>query len=240
MFVRLLRSSLHRLGYETKKLDRRFTVAGYTYAPDTCSVGLTPQGELTGRAAIDMIRERGLSDLRILDMCCGEGIIGLTIFAECQDRIKELHFADINIFNLNSLHRTLALNDLETLNRQGRIQTWLSDGLKGIPARSFDIIVSNPPHIFCADYKAGRFSPSLLGTYDADWSFHRDFYSRCHDYLSERGEVWFLENRAAATPETFVDYIRQNPNLTYVRAFPETRDAGFFWMIAKRNHPAAN
>ena len=127
--TRLLRSSLHGLGYETKKLDRRFSVADFNFEPSTCSVGLTPQGETTGRAAARMIGDRNLSDLRVLDICCGEGIVGLTIFAECRNRIKELHFTDINIFNLNSVRRTLKINNLDAIVRQGDIQTWLSDGL---------------------------------------------------------------------------------------------------------------
>ena len=144
--TRLLRSSLHGLGYETKKLDRRFSIAGFNFEPNSCSVGLTPQGETTGRAAARMISDRNLNDLRVLDICCGEGIVGLTIFAECRNRIKELHFADINIFNLNSVRRTLRINNLDSVVRQGDIQTWLSDGLQVIPESPYDIIVSNPPH----------------------------------------------------------------------------------------------
>ncbi len=234
MLTRLLRSTLHRLGYETRKRDRRFKVAGLTYAPDPCSVGLTPQGELTGRAAARMIAERDLRELRVLDLCCGEGIVGLTLFRESGQRVRALHLADINIFNLNSLHRTLALNGLDGMRREGRIRTWLSDGLQNIPPTPYDIIVSNPPHVFRPDHTSEGLSPGALGTYDADWAFHRAFYAVCHDYLSERGEVWFLENGAAATPETFVGYIRANPRLAYRRDFVEPNDAGFFWMITGR------
>jgi methylase of polypeptide subunit release factors len=186
-----------------------------------------------------MIRESGRRDLRILDMCCGEGIIGLTIFSECQDQIKDLHFADINIFNLNSVQRTFALNGLAPLAQEGRLKTWLTDSLNNMPAQPFDIIVSNPPHIFRADFQSDKLNPGVLGTYDADWLFHRDFYAHCHRYLSENGEVWFLENKAGATPETFMGYIRENPDLVYARDFTEPREPGFFWMITKRKQLAA-
>src|SRR5436309_15971791 len=97
----LVRSALDALGYEIHRKNsssNTFTIKGINYEVDPCSVGQTPQGELTGEAAIRLIKERGLSDLRILDICCGVGIIGLTIFSQLRQgsTLKSVSFADIN------------------------------------------------------------------------------------------------------------------------------------------------
>lgn len=237
----LVRSALGALGYDIQRRDssrHAFTIKGINYEVDPCSVGQTPQGELTAEGAIRLIRERGLKDLRVLDICCGVGIIGLTIFSRLrQDSIlKSVAFGDINIFNLNSLHRTLKINKLDGL-IGSEIQYWLSDGLKNIPqGEKFDIIVSNPPHFFKSDFTSDQLVPDKLGTYDADWAFHSSFYSRCHDYLTEEGEVWFLENGRAAKESDFKPFIEANPQLQYIKQTMEPLVPDFFWMFTKKSN----
>ena len=235
----LIKSMFHTLGYEIRRVrkeERQFIISGIIYDVDSCSVGRTPQGELTAEAAVRMIRERGLQNLRILDVCCGVGIIGLTMFSKLRDEaiIQKAAFVDINIFNLNSLQRTLKINHLDNL-LGDRIHFWLSDSLNCVPdGEKFDLIVSNPPHFFSEDHTANPLSPGRLGTYDADWSFHKSFYSRCHQYLTERGEVWFLENGDAVTARDLLPLIEANPELEYVEEFKEPLDPVFFWMISKK------
>lgn len=235
----LIRTGLNALGYEVqrKRNDRHtFTIGEVTYEVDPCSVGQTPQGELTAEAAIRMIKERGLKNLRILDVCCGVGIIGMTIFSRLrrESLVEEVGFIDINIFNLNSLHRTLKLNRMDQL-LGNKIKYWLSDSLNNIPVEEkFDLIVSNPPHFFAEDRTAESLSPGTLGTYDADWSFHKSFYDQCHKYLTGRGEVWFLENGDGATESDLLPFIEANPGLKYVEQISEPLDPTFFWMITRK------
>ncbi len=235
----LIKSAFTTMGYEIRRImppQNRFTVGKITYDVDPCSVGREPQGELTGMGAIRFIRERGLRDLSILDMCCGVGVIGLTIFSElrAESIVKQVSFADINIFNLNSLQRTLEINDLDQL-KGTQINYWLSDSLGNIPPnQKFDLIVSNPPHFFVEDRTATALAPSRLAMYDADWSLHKSFYSRCHEYLTERGEVWFLENGDAINAEGLRPMIDANPHLKYVGEMVEPGDPVFFWMFSKK------
>jgi methylase of polypeptide subunit release factors len=236
---RLIKACVGTLGYEVRRRQedqRRFTIKGIEYEVDPCSVGRTPQGEITAEAAIRMIRERGLKNLRVLDICCGVGIIGMTIFSTLRHEaiVEGVGLADINIFNLNSLRRTLSLNGLDDL-LGDRINFWLSDSLNHIPAgERFDLIVSNPPHFFEENRTAGALTPGRLGTYDADWSFHKSFYSRCQDYLTDRGEVWFLENGAAVEERDLLPLIESNPDLSYVKTITEPLEPSFFWMISKK------
>lgn len=236
----LIKSAFNKIGYDIRRVnnddDRRFTIGAVTYDVDPCSVGQTPQGELTAEATIRLIRERGLRNLRILDVCCGVGIIGLTIFSRLRDEsiVEKAGFVDINIFNLNSLERTLKRNNMGDLIGD-KIDFWLSNSLNGVPeSEKFDLIVSNPPHFFSEAHTANSLSPGRLGTYDAEWSFHKSFYSRCHNYLTERGEIWFLENGDAIDAGGLLPMIKANPQLQYVGQLTEPLDPVFFWMFSKK------
>src|SRR4030042_6350407 len=146
--------------------------------------------------------------------------------------LAQVCFSDINIFNINSLKRVLSLNHLES-----NFQYWLSDGLQSIPPESaFDLIISSPPNFFIEDFMK-EFSPGRLGGFDPQWEFHRKFYAQCDKYLSDRGEIWFLENGDAAQEEDFLPFIQGNTDLEYVGRVDEPRLPGFFWMITKKVSP---
>ena len=225
---------LRHFGYQICRLPQmEFSIGKINYQVDPGSVGKTPQGEMTARGCIRMIEAQPRRHLKVLDICCGVGIIGLTIFSELAPGaiVSQIAFADINVFNINSLARTLKLNQLDSLIGD-KIHYWLSDGLQHIPHQQFDIIVSNPPHIYIEEFSRERLSAQRLGTFDAGWQFHKSFYQNCHHYLAPDGEVWFLEYGKAAQPEDFLPYIEQNSHLSYRHTIPEPLDNNFFWMIS--------
>jgi len=230
---------INKLGYDIGRIRKsQFTVGDITYIAEPCSIGDTPQGETTATGAIRMIEQRQLEKLKILDICCGLGVVGLTIFSNFRNQgiVKEAAFADINIFNLNSLNKTLRENKLDNL-MGSQIHCYLSDGLNNIPPdEKFDIIVSNPPHYFNKDFGRDKtvLTPARLGTYDSGWSFHKSFYSQCHNYLTPKGEVWFLENSSGAKEEDLLPFIQANEKLKYVRMIQEPLDPRFFWMITTK------
>src|SRR5262245_17948834 len=130
MMKSLLIAAFDALGYEPpRKKSRRYAISGLDYEAGPYSVGETPQGEATAEGAIRMIRERGLRDLRVLDICCGTGIIGSTIYRRlsADGTVKAIGLSDIIIFNLNALRRTLKNNGLAG-QLDGGIKVWLSDG----------------------------------------------------------------------------------------------------------------
>jgi 16S rRNA G966 N2-methylase RsmD len=137
--ARQLTAGVYRDGFEVEGID---------FHPNPCGVGLTPQGRLSGASASDLIIERGLLNLRVLDICCGAGIVGLTMLARLtsQDRISHMSFADSNIFNVGSVKKTIAANPLAAIGNF-TAELHLSDNLSGIaPSSQFDLIVSHPPY----------------------------------------------------------------------------------------------
>ena len=214
-----------------------FTVEGITYYPLPCGVGLTPHGQLTGLSAADMIKARGFSDLHVLDLCCGLGLVGITLLAASDaGTVRRLSFADINIFNLTSVQKTVK-SSVAPRFPDVEIETFLSDVLKHVPPRQqFDLIVSNPPHFDHQEFSdSSDLNPAVLGTFDPGWTFHKDFYETAHEYLTETGEIWFLENRYAPDVEQILaDIVRKNDRLEYVESFDDKRDPMVFWMITRR------
>jgi methylase of polypeptide subunit release factors len=210
-----------------------FTVDGIHYCADPCSVGLTPHGQITGSSAANMIRSRGLSDLHVLDLCCGTGLVGVTMLAHLPDEaiIREMSFADINIFNITSIQKTIKTNP--SLQRR-RITTYLSDVLKHIPPElRFDLIVSNPPHFDFEPFTEVTLKPGTLGTFDPGWQFHREFYATCTEYLTPAGEVWFLENRRTSPEATLRQLVEETPALKLVETFDDPQDPTVFWMVMR-------
>jgi len=237
---KIVKKIINALGFElTRHYKKEFDIIGMKFLVDPCSVGCTPQGNLTGKAAIKLIKERELKELKVLDICCGVGLVGLTMFQGLKDdknTIKELVLADINIFNINSINKTLPYNNMGGL-VGNTIRTYLSDGLKGIPENEkFDIIVSNPPHYFekSFDNSEIQLTPTRLGTNDAGWNFHRSFYELADRHLTDRGEVWFLENGFAANEKDLLPFIETNKNLKYVESIKEPLINKFFWMVSKK------
>ena len=143
-------------------------------------------------------------------------------------------FADINIFNVNSVRRTVEKNDPAVFGNIP-IEVFLSDGLTCVPAtEQLDIIVSNPPHFDAASFTETTLDPVALGNADPSWNFHRDFYGSAHKYLKPGGEVWFFENGEACSEEVLLPLIQANPELEYVESFIDKRDSKFFWTITRR------
>lgn len=225
---------------DTSRIHKNhFTISGIEYLVGRCSVGETPQGEMTAKGAIQMIKERQLKEFTVLDICCGVGIVGLTILSTLRKEavIKEVVFSDINIFNIESLFKTLTINNLDSL-LGNTIRCYLSNGLNHIPSdERFDIIISNPPHYSEQSFSKQDIplSPNTLGTYDPGWSFHKSFYRECHNYLTKSGEVWFLENHSASDEKDFLPFIEDNEqHLKYVEKVEEPLDPRFFWMITQK------
>jgi methylase of polypeptide subunit release factors len=237
--IKTIKKLFNYFGYQISRVNppqKDFMYDGIKYEADPCSVGKTMEGEQAAEGAIRMIKEKKLTNLKILDIGCGVGVIGLTIFSRLNSEaiVDEVVLSDINFFNLHSLDRTLKLNNFSDQIGK-KIRYYLSDGLHHIPqTEKFDIIVCNPPHYFNKDNSDELLSPGKLGTYDENWSFHSSFYKLCDNFLTDNGEIWFMENTTASAADRFINFIESNPNLKFVEQFTEPLNPRFFWMISKK------
>ena len=183
-----------------------------------------------------MIRESGRRELAILDICCGVGNIGLAIWSRLRGEpglVASLTLADINIFNLLSVRRTVRANRIDEA-LAGRIAWYLSDGLDHIPrTQRFDLIIGNPPH-YTAEESDEWVSTTRLSTVDFGWNFHRRFYQHAQFWLNEGGQIWLFENADASRPEDSVSLIHANEELKFLRSAREPSAPRFFWVISER------
>ena len=226
---------LRTIGYEiTPIVLHQFILGDLHFECHPCSTGLLPESETAAKGAVQLIEQRcSGSDLQILDLCCGVGIIGCWLLNHYHKHQRKISvtFADINLFSIDSVKYNLRKNKLDRFSPS----VFLSDGLKNIPDdRKFDVIVCNPPHHFSGTDVSAIQTPFSLSAFDPDWNFHQSFYQICHRYLSSRGEVWFFENRHAGGQEKFMEFISQNDNIDFISSNTEPLDEKYYWMISKK------
>ena len=89
----------------------------------------------------------GPSPMRILDLCCGGGCIGLA---------TAFHFPDVRVDLLDNDINALALarENAEQLGLQDRVAIIQSELLESLPDTHYDIVLSNPPYVDAADLAA--------------------------------------------------------------------------------------
>ena len=241
-----MKNAFQKLGFELQRIVKdEFKVEGIQYVGNPNSIGEEIYGEPTAKGAIKMIRERDLKNLDILDIGCGLGVIGLTMYQimKLENRIDTISFADINIFNLDALRKSLKKNNLDALVNQ-KFFVYLSDILTHIPEnKKFDLIVSNPP-----DWPSEKsfqdedmpLTPKRLAVFDANFDFHREFYSNVDKYLTEKGEIWFLENGSVIKTKQIQDFINKILNLEFIEIKPfqgtvkGKLKGNLFWTIVKK------
>lgn len=190
------------------------------------SVGATTGGMLAYPTIVKRVIERGWTNLRMLDVCCGIGTMGLLSAFDLGfpdgEIVRELMLSDIDAPNANSVRdsvRKFGLEHRVTVLQGDGIQDF--DGLRIMP---FDLIISNPPH-----YNSDGHHHSA----DRDWRFHRPFFAALPRLLNPGGEAWLIEagdggvNRLA--PEV-IDHAQ----IEIIGWEVERNDPPFSWLLLRR------
>lgn len=86
----------------------------------------------------------GPTPLRILDLCCGGGCIGLA---------TAFHFPTVHVdlLDLDGDALALARENAEQLGVQDRVTFVQSDLLESLPHAQYDLVLSNPPYVDAVD-----------------------------------------------------------------------------------------
>ena len=107
-----------------------------------------------------------------------------------------------------------------------------SDGLTALPTRSFDLIVSNPPHMDVP-------SPTVYHSAgnDPGWRLHRHLFADAPRVLTPQGRLVLIENGSPgySTPETFAPMIAASPmEVEAIHALPATEYAWYVMVLRAR------
>lgn len=138
---------------------------------------------------IDYIRKNNLTNIKILDLCTGSGIIGITLK-------KELEEFDVKILASDISSRALTVAKENASSLEVDISFAESDLFSNIQDK-FDIIVSNPPYIAHDDKKTIKenvlnYDPHLALFADEEGMyFYRNIIEKSRPYLNEKGIMFF-------------------------------------------------
>ena len=171
----------HLVGFEYF-YDRKFKVTNDVLSPRMETEELIYK-------VIDYIKENDLRNIKILDLCTGSGIIGITLKKELEEFDVEITASDIS-----SRALTVAKENANSL--EADISFVESDLFSNIQDK-FDIIVSNPPYIAYDDKKTIKenvlnYDPHLALFADEEGMyFYRNIIEKSRQYLTEKGIMFF-------------------------------------------------
>lgn len=171
----------HLVGFEYF-YDRKFKVTSDVLSPRMETEELVYK-------VIDYIRKNNLTNIKILDLCTGSGIIGITLKKELEEFGVKILASDIS-----SRALTVAKENASSL--EADISFVESDLFSNIQDK-FDIIVSNPPYIAHDDKKTIKenvlnYDPHLALFADEEGMyFYRNIIEKSRPYLNEKGIMFF-------------------------------------------------
>lgn len=120
--------------------------------------------ELLVELAINKIKEHNISALNVADICCGTGVIGLSIKSELPSINLYQSDIDENAY-FNTLENAKKLELESNVNLSPNLEYYYKSNI------SLDVIISNPPYIAINDINVGKnvnkYDP-LISLYCAD------------------------------------------------------------------------
>lgn len=138
---------------------------------------------------IEYIKSINKNNIKILDLCTGSGIIGITLRKELESKSLEVVASDISEDALKVAKENAIMNEAE-------VKFIQSDIFENINEK-FDIIVSNPPYIAYNDKvtmedNVLNYDPHLALFAEEDGMyFYREIVENAKEYLEEDGLVFF-------------------------------------------------
>ena len=138
---------------------------------------------------IEYIKSINKNNIKILDLCTGSGIIGITLR-------KELEFKSIEVVASDISEEALKVAKENAIMNKAEVKFIQSDIFENINEK-FDIIVSNPPYIAYNDKitmedNVLNYDPHLALFAEEDGMyFYREIIENAKEYLEEDGLVFF-------------------------------------------------
>ena len=171
----------HLVGFEYF-YDRKFKVTKDVLSPRMETEELIYK-------VIEYIKSINKNNIKILDLCTGSGIIGITLRKELGFKSLEVVASDISEEALKVAKENAIMNEAE-------VKFIQSDIFENINEK-FDIIVSNPPYIAYNDKitmeeNVLNYDPHLALFAEEDGMyFYREIVESAKEYLEEDGIIFF-------------------------------------------------
>ena len=126
--------------------------------------------------------------ITVLDLCCGSGCIGITLFLEVHKFIRELIFIDISKKAL----KITSKNIKKLIKNFDNIKILQSDLFQKVKNKTFDLILANPPYILPEEFESldqhiKKFEPRVALVCENKFFFYNNFFKNINLALSENG-----------------------------------------------------
>lgn len=154
-----------------------------------------------GQQFIPVVKEKFGHVNHVFEFCAGPGFIGFSLLAN--GLCDKLTLADVNPEAVSVCKETIRKNGLEN-----KVAAYVSDVLDNIPAtEKWDLIVGNPPHVFCESEKEYKKDITL---YDPKFNIHRKFYRDIRKFLKPTGSILLQEHTESTNVDNFKNMIEEN------------------------------
>ncbi|WP_406618117.1 peptide chain release factor N(5)-glutamine methyltransferase [Mycoplasmopsis lipophila] len=139
---------------------------------------------------VDIIKNNYLkNNIKVLDICCGSGYIGLAL--KKHNPSIEVYASDIDEESILSTQENAILNNL-------KINIYKSDLFEKIPKIKFDLIISNPPYLDKSDIldkSVLNFEPhNALFAKENGFFFYKKILQKYSNFLKKNGYIFFEIN----------------------------------------------
>ena len=162
--------------------DRKFYVNNHVLSPRMETEELVYK-------VISYVKKNNLTDIKVLDLCTGSGIIAITLAKELESRNIEFFASDIS-------EDALEVAEKNSNSLAADVKFIHSDLFNNIDTK-FDIIVSNPPYIAYDDKDTIEknvldYDPHLALFADEEGMyFYRNIVEKAEHYLTDNGIIFF-------------------------------------------------
>ncbi len=134
------------------------------------------------------------------EFCSGPGYIGFSLLAH--DLTERLCLSDKFLPAYEAVKQTIVANNLHD-----KVDCYCLDGVKNLPSKGFDLVVSNPPHFLNECDWLKHIEDRIY--IDKNWNVHREFYQNIGSRLRDDGVILIQENALGSNRSSFESMIQE-------------------------------
>ena len=183
--LRLNNMPLNKIAGNVFFYKNKFFINNYVLAP-------RKETELLVEKVIDYVDIKKLDNVKILDLCCGSGVIGLSL-------ARHIENSNVTLSDISSQALKVSKKNQKKLKLCKNTKIIKSDMFQCLKKGStFDIIISNPPYIKTTELNSldegvKKYDPIIaLDGGDDGLKFYKEIAINGRDYLLDNGKL-FLE-----------------------------------------------